>query len=81
MPYSEGWEAFIDGEKTRVFRVNIHHQGIVVPAGEHTIELRYHTPYKREGAALSALTAAVLIALAVWDKKKRRVLSKGDPDQ
>ena len=70
VPYSEGWEAFIDGQKTSVYNVNVRYQGIVVPAGEHKIEFRYHMPWKKEGCILSLAGLAALIAMMVIDRKR-----------
>lgn len=38
--YSPFWKAFIDGKITEIHRTNYIFQGIVVPAGEHSIELK-----------------------------------------
>ena len=74
VPYADGWEAFIDGEKTRVYRVNLRHQGITVPAGEHMIEFRYHTPGKRAGLVLTLLGTAALIVMIILDKRRGPVV-------
>ena len=71
MPYSKGWEAFIDGRKTKVYNVNVRYQGIVVPAGEHAIEFRYHMPYKKTGTVLSLLGLVVFIAMIGFDRRKK----------
>ena len=36
-----GWKAYIDGEKTKIYRVNHGFMGITVPPGKHTIEFKY----------------------------------------
>jgi len=36
-----GWKAFIDGNETKIYRANHGFRGIVVPAGNHKIELVY----------------------------------------
>ena len=71
VPYSKGWEAFIDGRKTKVYNVNVRYQGIVVPSGEHAIEFRYHMPYKKTGTVLSLLGLAVFIAMIGLDRRKK----------
>ena len=35
------WQAFMDGKKVDLFRANIAFKGVWVPAGEHTLKLRY----------------------------------------
>lgn len=36
-----GWEAKIDGKKTKIYRANFLYQGIIVPAGTHEIKFKY----------------------------------------
>jgi Protein of unknown function (DUF6044) len=43
--YSPYWEAEIDGQSTEIFPAYLGLQGLVVPAGEHVILLRYRPPY------------------------------------
>jgi hypothetical protein len=38
---ADGWNAYVDGEKTRIYRTNHALRGIPISAGEHTVELRY----------------------------------------
>jgi uncharacterized membrane protein YfhO len=37
--YYPGWQAQIDGQPVELYRVNVIQQGVVVPAGAHTVEL------------------------------------------
>ncbi|HCM82216.1 MAG: hypothetical protein UV63_C0001G0024 [Microgenomates group bacterium GW2011_GWC1_43_11] len=39
--YHKNWKAFVDGKKVKTFRTNYIFIGIVVPAGIHTVQLRY----------------------------------------
>jgi uncharacterized membrane protein YfhO len=36
-----GWEAYIDGKQSKIFRTNGVQRGVVVPEGEHMIVFRY----------------------------------------
>ncbi|MBO6136979.1 MAG: YfhO family protein [Lachnospiraceae bacterium] len=63
IPYSPGWRAFVDGSETRTACANLMFLSIPVSSGEHSIELRYETPYLRTGAYLSAAGFAMLIAM------------------
>jgi len=39
--YSPGWRTRIDGRRTEVFEANLLARGVLVPAGDHEIVLRY----------------------------------------
>ena len=71
-PFSTGWRAYVDGHEVEVHCVNERYPGIVVPEGTHKIRFRYHMPYKKEGFLLSILGIAALIALLLYDIKKKR---------
>ncbi|MDD4909519.1 MAG: YfhO family protein [Candidatus Omnitrophica bacterium] len=43
--FHPGWQAFIDGEKTRVHRANYTFQAIEVPEGRHRVVFRFATAY------------------------------------
>lgn len=60
--YYRGWEAWIDGRRAPVERVNYALRGLAVPAGEHRVEFVFRSPSFRNGAAYSLLGA--LLALA-----------------
>ena len=72
VPYSKGWKAYIDGDKVQNLRVNEHYQGVVVPAGEHTIEYRYHMPFRKAWFFLMWLVLAGTIVWFICDGRKRR---------
>ncbi|HLM57618.1 MAG TPA: YfhO family protein [Pyrinomonadaceae bacterium] len=55
-----GWHAYVDGRPAEVLRVNYGLRGVVVPAGEHTVEFVYRPASALVGLAVSLLTAAVL---------------------
>jgi hypothetical protein len=60
----DGWEATVDGEDAPVVRANGLVLGIPVPAGEHTVHLRFVPPGLRLGAVISALSLAALVLAA-----------------
>lgn len=69
LPYSQGWTAYVDGEKTELIQTNVMYSGLKVEAGSHTIELVYCTPYLKAGVLISILSAAGVILLAVFQRK------------
>ena len=73
LPYSEGWTAYVDGQKAEVFSCGGMYMGVQISAGEHNIELKYVTPGLVPGAVISAGAALVTLALAVWMANKKRL--------
>lgn len=55
VPYSEGWQAYVDGEEENICKVNHFGMGLLLEQGEHRIEFVYHTPYLRMGIGLMVL--------------------------
>ena len=58
-----GWRATIDGEPAGVQRANVMFQGVVVPAGHHTIVFELASATLRAGIAISVTAAAVVLFL------------------
>lgn len=66
------WRATIDGAPARLEAANIAYQGLVIPPGEHEVELRYHNPLVMTGAIISALSLLVAAAIAVTARRRAR---------
>ena len=64
IPYSKGWHAKIDGKDAPLFKTQVCLTGMMIPPGEHEVELRYSTPYLRLGMLLSLLGLVLLVLLA-----------------
>lgn len=62
--YAKGWDAFIDGTKVPHFRVNYILRGLVLPAGDHTVEFKFHPKSYYTGNTVS-LASSLLLVLAV----------------
>jgi hypothetical protein len=60
-----GWNAYIDGIKTRVFKTNAVMRGIVVPAGEHTVVFRYEPNHIYVAMVVSGIIFAGILLLLV----------------
>ena len=59
-----GWEARMDGSRADVERADVALRGVRVPAGRHTVALRYRPASLTFGLGLGALAAALLAACA-----------------
>jgi hypothetical protein len=57
-----GWEARVDEIPSRIFRANVLVRGVVVPAGDHVVDLSYRPRPFRVGVIVSMLTAVALVA-------------------
>jgi hypothetical protein len=62
--YENGWTAYIDGEKVPHFRVDYILRGLVLPAGEHTVEFKFHPKSYYTGNKVS-LASSLLLLLAI----------------
>ena len=60
IPYSQGWHLTVDGEKTKLLQVDTIFCGAWIEEGEHTIELKYRTPWIGTGLAVT------LAGIAAW---------------
>ena len=66
------WHISIDGTPVQAIITNIGYQGIVVPAGRHRIEMRYRNDLVIIGLWISAATAAVLLAMVAFGRRRVR---------
>lgn len=71
VPYSSGWRAYVDGEETEVYAANVMFLGIDIPAGNHTVEIRYRTPGLVTGVILS-LIGCLAAGFILWYERKER---------
>ena len=62
--YYPGWEATIDGNATDIFQTNVLFRGIMVPAGEHEVELFFNPTSVIIGRAVSAAGLIIWILIA-----------------
>lgn len=67
--YYPAWHAYVDGKRAELYAADGALRGIPVPAGTHTVELRYEDAPLRVGLAVSLaayLALCVLLAAAGW---------------
>ena len=62
--YDKGWNAYIDGKKMPYFRVDYLLRALVLPAGEHTVEFKFHPKSYYTGNKVS-LASSLLLILAI----------------
>ena len=72
--YKNGWNAYIDGVLTPHFRVNYVLRGMIIPAGNHTIEFKFEPKVIQQANIISLISYGLLLLIVlVWifyDRKK-----------
>lgn len=63
MYYPEGWTATIDGQQAEFFRANYALRGLVIPAGETTVEFTFAPSSYATGSTLSLVGSILLLLL------------------
>lgn len=71
VPYSSGWRAYVDGKETETYAANVMFLGMDIPAGNHTVEIRYRTPGLVAGVILS-LIGCLAAGFILWYERKER---------
>lgn len=64
--YYPGWKAILDGFEVPIFPANIRQRGVIVPPGNHTIQMRYEPKSLFLGFAISVVTLLLLVILMVF---------------
>lgn len=65
IPYDKGWEAYVDGRKTKPGKALDALLTVSLPPGEHRVELVYQAPGLGAGVLLSVLAGCVLLLLVL----------------
>ncbi len=73
--YPEGWQAYIDGKPVKHFRTNYLLRGMLVPAGEHTIEFKFEPATYAHASLVSTISGFALIVLLVFALYKNITLT------
>jgi hypothetical protein len=69
--YFPGWNAYIDGAASRLYRTDWSLRGVVVEQGDHVVNLRYEPRSFTRGALLSGGTGAVCLAVLLIAARRR----------
>jgi len=78
--YYPGWSAFIDGERTDIYKVNGILKGVIVPAGNHEVIFRYRPPYFMI-TGITSIVSLILIAgfsILFYIRNKRKEIYRKD---
>ena len=72
LPDDGGWKIFVDGKQARVLKLADYFCGVVLPQGEHEIEMVYTVPGIKVGAAASVLSVTLFVCLFVYLRKREK---------
>ncbi|WP_147470360.1 YfhO family protein [Corallococcus sp. AB049A] len=75
--YQPGWTATLDGAPVPILAANVAVRAVPVPAGRHSVVMRYRTPGLVPGVALGLLTLGALGAAMVVSVRRGRRGARG----
>ncbi|MBI3856020.1 MAG: YfhO family protein, partial [Planctomycetes bacterium] len=64
-----GWEAEVDGKEAPILRANLAFRAVAVPAGTHSVTMRFRPSSARNGLIVTALTIIGVLGFCVLRKK------------
>jgi len=64
--YAEGWNAYVDGERIDILRTNHALRGVPLPAGEHTVVMKYEPRSLTIGLWSTGLASVGMIGVWSW---------------
>jgi hypothetical protein len=67
-----GWHAYLDGQPVDILQVDYILRGVVVPAGQHRVEMVFRPLSLTVGAAISGVTLLVLVGVGLLSGLRRR---------
>ena len=73
--FQKGFKLYIDNKKEDIIAVNNYFMGFNIESGKHKIELKYSTPYLKEGMIISSMSLCLYLIIVVFNKKKERKIN------
>lgn len=67
-----GWNAYIDKNKTKIYRTDFAFRGVQIPAGKHTVEFRYEPESFSYGIYTAIIGLIGILILVLVNKKTTR---------
>ena len=81
IPYSAGFTAYVDGEKTELVQANSMYMGLELKKGKHTITLRYCTPYIVPGMILTVIGLILFAGIVISYRRQRKQKERGKQEK
>jgi len=63
--YPAGWKAYIDGQETEIYKANYFQRAIIVPAGKHTVEMKFYPETYYKGKKISIMANIFITILLI----------------
>lgn len=64
IPYDEGWEVYVNGEKTQIIKLlDDAFIGVALPKGRFDVEFKYHVPGLKTGMIISVVSLILMMIL------------------
>lgn len=74
IPYSKGWKATVNGNRTKIYKANGMFMGIIMKKGTQSVKLDYETPGLKIGAGISLVAWIGLGIYRLYFEKYRKKL-------
>ena len=74
IPYSKGWKATVNGNRTKIYKANGMFMGIIMKKGTQSVKLDYETPGLKIGAWISLVAWIGLGLYGLYFEKYRKKL-------
>ena len=74
IPYSKGWKATVNGNRTKIYKANGMFMGIIMKKGTQSVKLDYETPGLKIGAWISLVAWSGLGIYGLYFEKYRKKL-------
>ena len=62
----------MDGKNAEILRSDVMYLSVLIPPGEHDVELRYETPWLRTGVIISAVTLVLWVGYEILMRRRNR---------
>lgn len=74
--FNPSWKAYIDGEQAQVYQINNGLVGVILPAGDHVVELKYTVSGFAQGVVISCAGAVILLLYTIISRRITRKFAR-----
>jgi len=72
--YYPGWNVFVNGYKSKIYKADFVLRGVYLPPGKHYIEFLFRPTSFLIGVVISLVTLLIVLLLALWQISKKKLL-------